>query len=87
MLIPIDRVSVETGLWQIQRCLMEKYGTDQAIIDIAPLQWYVSTGRASCDFLRALLSAEPFMVARKLHLGGSYEEALARVKEYIGWED
>lgn len=87
MLIPIDRVSVETGLWHIQRCLIEKYGTEQAACDMAPLQWYVSTGRASCDFLRALLSAKPFMVGRKLHLGGSYDEALARVKKYIGWED
>lgn len=87
MRIPIDRVSVEMGLWHIERHLIEKYGLDTADIDMTPLRWYIDTGRASVDFLRALLAAKPFMVARKVHQGGSYEEVITRVKKYIGWEE
>lgn len=86
-MISIDRVSVETGLWHIERHLIHKYGTAEAGKDMAPLRWYIDTGRASCDFIRALLSAKPWMVARRLHDGGSYDDVLARVKKYIGWED
>lgn len=83
--VSISYVSVDECLWQIKARLMGKYGCDQADNDIAPLSWYVSTGRASCEFLRLLVSAKPFMVARKLHDGGTYSEALDRIKQYIGY--
>lgn len=82
--ISISPVAVETGLWHIQRCIMQKHGIDQSYEDIAPLAWYISTGRASCDFIRAVLTAKPFMVARKLHMGGTYDEVIQRIKDYIG---
>ena len=81
--ISIDYISVDNYLWETRRRLMRKYGTDESYRDIAPLSWYIGTGRASTDFLRALLSCKPFMIARKLHEGGSYEEVIQRVKEYI----
>ena len=81
----IDRLSVDNFLWSVQRCLMLKHGTEASYAEIAPLEWYISTGRASCEFLRLLVSAKPFMLARKLHQGGTYEEALARIKKYIGY--
>lgn len=81
----IDRLSVDNFLWSIQHCLMLKYGTDASCAEMAPLEWYISTGRASCEFLRLLVSAKPFMLARKLHQGGSYDEALTRIKKYIGY--
>lgn len=84
--IEISRVGIECGLWHIQRHLIQKYGTQQAEFDMEPLKWYVSTGRASAEFLRTLFTAKPFMVARKLHQGGSYDQVLERVKKYIGWE-
>lgn len=81
--ISIDYISVDNYIWEVRRRLMRKYGTNESASDIAPLSWYIGTGRASTDFLRALLSCKPFMIARKLHEGGSYEEAIRRVKEYI----
>lgn len=86
-MISINATSIETGLWAIHRYLIEKHGLDAARTDMAPLYWYVYTGRAPIDFLRSLLEAKPFMIARKLHASGSYEEALTRVKKYIKWED
>ena len=79
--ISINRTSIETGLWAIQRYLMQRYGVDQSYRDMAPLNWYME--RASLDFIRAVLTAKPFMIARKLHEGGSYDEVIERVKAYL----
>jgi len=85
--IAINKTSIDTGLWAIQRYGMQHYGTDAAAQDIAPLTWYINTGRATLEFSRKLLNAKPFMVARKLHEGGSYDEAIRRIKDYIGYEE
>ena len=84
--IAINAVSIETGLWAIQRYLMERHGVYQAAQDVAPLSWYINTGRAPIEFIRMVLNAKPYMVARKLHEGGSYDEAIQRVKDYIGFK-
>ena len=62
---------------------MARYGVDQAEMDVAPLGWWIETGRASVDFLRAFVMAKPFMIGRKLHQGGSYQEAVQRIKNYL----
>lgn len=85
--IAINRTSIECGLWHIQRYLMEKYGVDQSYQDIAPLSWYIGTDRAPVDFIRAVLNAKPFMIGRKLHEGGTYDEAIQRVKDYLHYEN
>lgn len=85
--VRISKTAIETGLWAIERYLIQHYGTSQAAQDMAPLNWYIGTGRASCDYIRALLSAKPFMIARTLHKGGSYDEALSRVKSKIHFKE
>ena len=85
--ISIGPVAVETGLWHIQRYGLQHYGVDAAAQDIAPLKWYINTGRASVEFIRMVLTAKPFMVARKLHEGGSYDDVIKRVKDYIGYKE
>lgn len=62
---------------------MGLYGVDQAYRDMYPLTWYITTGRASVAFLRALNSTKPFLVARRLHQGGSYDEAVLRIKKLL----
>ena len=79
----ISKTSIDDGIWSIESYLISKYGVTTARRDIAPLRWYISTGRASCDYLRALLAAKPFVVARALHKGGSYDDVLARVSAKI----
>lgn len=85
--VGINRTSVEALLWRIQSYLIRKHGTRQAEIDMYPLRWYIDTGRASIGFLRVLFSAEPFMIARRLHAGGSYDEAISRLKDYLHYTD
>lgn len=82
----LSQTAIECGLWHIQRHLIEKHGNAIAEQDMYPLQWYIATGRASTTFLHKLFNAKPFMVARKLHQGGSMEDAIDRVKKYIGME-
>lgn len=83
----ISPITVDNALWQIERCLMLKYGTLQAEKDVDPLRWYYTTGRASTAFLHALVNAKPYMVARRLHQGGSHDEAVARIRAYLEPED
>lgn len=79
----IGRESIECGLWAIQRYLMGKYGVTISEIETAPLNHYVYSGRASAYFLRHLLSAKPYMIARQLHEGGSDDEVIRRIKNYL----
>lgn len=81
--ISIGFLATENQLWKIQLELMNKYGTDTAEAEIDPLKWYIGTGRACVDFIRAINASKPFMIARKLHMGGSHEEVINRIKEYL----
>ena len=79
----LARKAIDCGLWAIERYLIQKYGCDTASRDMQPLRWYVDTGRASMLFLSRLFICKPFMIARLLHDGGSYDEAIMRVQNYM----
>lgn len=72
-------------LMDLNSYLMKKYGVLEAERDISPLAWYINTGRAPTEFLKALYKAKIFMIARKLHAGGSYQDAINRIKKYLGF--
>ena len=50
---------------------------------VEPLEWYVKTGRASCDFLHRLIKVKPFMIARRVAEGGSTDEVMDRIKSLV----
>ena len=62
----VNKNTIDDCIWKIQKILMEKYGCTAADREIAPLIWYINTGRASTPFLKKLIDAKPFMIARKL---------------------
>ena len=74
---------IDNQLWAVKKYLMPRVGVDQAAQDVAPLNWYIGTGRASVEFMRAFVQAKAYMIGRVLHKGGSYDEAIRRVKEYL----
>ena len=84
MAININRTAIDTCIWSIKRYMMKKYGCDSANALFAPLEWYVTTDRASLDFLRWLLSAKTFVIARSLARGGSYDDAISRLMAKVG---
>ena len=46
---------------------------------VAPLRWYVSTGRMPTPSLKTLLSVRPDVIARLLLKGGTDEEVVSRI--------
>ena len=84
--VSISYYAVDAGLYQIKKALMRTKGLslDDASLLMSPLEWYVQTGRASCDFIRKVLTVKPYMIARKLYAGGTDEEVIKRIKDYVG---
>ena len=81
----MNKTFIETMLWHIQREIMQRHGVDASYRMMSPLNWYVSTGRASIDFLRRLSEAQPVLIARDLAKGGSDDEILRRIFKRIGY--
>ena len=82
----ISATTIDTMLWAIRGEIQSRHGVDASYRMAAPLTWYVNSGRASTAFLHKLYEARPVLVARDLAKGGSYDEALARVFNRIGFE-
>lgn len=55
----------------------------QAELLVEPLAWYIQTGRAPMPFMRKLIEIRPFLIARRLAKGGSTNEAVERIKEFV----
>lgn len=72
-------------VYDVKTSLERQYGSRAAEVEVDPLVFYINTGRASCEFLRRLLETKPFLVARRLHKGGSIVEAMQRVFCLIGY--
>lgn len=79
----ISATTIDDTLWNIQKYLMSRYGCTESEKDMDALRYYVNTGRASNEFLRALVNAKPFMIGRLLHKGGTVDETIDRVKTYL----
>ena len=75
--------TVDNYLWEVTRYIMTRKGVDESVRMTDPLTWYVNTGRASAGFLKRLVDTKPYIIARLLMKGGSYDEAIARVRDRI----
>ena len=53
---------------------------------LSPLTWYIGTGRASLDFMRALVAVRPYYIACVLAKGGSDMAVMDAIKRRIGYE-
>lgn len=83
----ISHSAIDCYIWEMREYLMKKYGYEEAARDCAPLVWYINTGRASMDFLHKMVRAKPFVIARRLHEGGTYEDVIKRVKYLLNKGD
>ena len=45
---------------------------------------YVTTGRASTDFVKAMLQHRPSTIAKRCLIGGSDQEIIDRIKKLVG---
>lgn len=88
----VTTMAIDMVLWNIHSKIYSKLGstieTDNAI---APLEWYIRTGRAPYEFERLLIgctSRQQTTIANRLiKCGGhDYEEAINSVCQYIGFD-
>lgn len=78
--------ALDEYIFNVRRALWKKTGSMDAGDALAyPLAWYIRTGRASVMFLELLAQKSPVRVANNLLKGGSVEEAINRLKIYLGY--
>ncbi len=86
----MNRVAQDDYLWRVFRRLYCLHDGDRTAAqrDVAPLEWYLMTGRADPAFLLALSLKKPGWIARKL-LGKGFQDyalTLADIRAYVAPE-
>ena len=79
----ISRTAIDEHGWLITRYLWERYGVDAGNRMVSPLSWYISTGRASVDFLHKFVAAKPCVIGRILEKGGADDDILRSIRGRI----
>lgn len=79
----ISATRIDNKLWDIKYELIKKYGVDKADALAAPLEWYVSTGRAPTGFLGKLIDSNADKIAELLEKGGTTAKTIDRIKKYL----
>lgn len=57
--------------------------TRETEVMVYPLKYWIQTGRASLGECKALVEKKPYRIGQILMQGGTVDEAVARIREYI----
>lgn len=79
----ISATRIDNKVWDIKYGLIKMHGVDEADRLTAPLEWYISTGRASAGFLGKLIDSDTKEIVKLLDKGGTTEKAIDNVKKYL----
>lgn len=79
----VSRTLIDLTERRVLAYMMPRYGVDASIREYDPLRWYIDTGRASGEFILAVCNTRPYIIGRMLHKGGSYQEAVERIRGYL----
>lgn len=79
-------------IYEVQKCIMYKHGKsiDESLNIVYPLSWYVNTGRASAQFIKAMYNVKPYVMARllvKYYYTGSHDKVVAAIKKKVDIND
>lgn len=84
---PLDPWGIDNYLYAVEDSICKQYDRfDYPFMlcyAIAPLRWYIESGRASAAWLKILLSIRPDVVARRLLQGGTDLEVMDRVNTLV----
>lgn len=83
----ISTDGIDNYIWDVRRKTRSVLGVDHGDLACSPLVWYISTGRASCEFLRKLIAASPTRIARILMGGGSDAYIISRIQKAIKFKE
>ena len=81
---PFSENGIRFFLADVFRSAWKISGSEAAARSTDAVAWYVSTGRASGEFVRAMLKRRPSTIAKRCLVGGSDDEIIARVKKLVG---
>lgn len=75
-------------IYDVQKCIMFKHGKgiSESLNIIYPLSWYLTTGRASVSFVKAMYDVKPYVMARLLVKGyntGSHDDVVKAIKKKV----
>ena len=83
----INADGLDRYLWDVRVETIRVLGTDRGCNVMYPLTYYISTGRASVEFLHKLISKSPVVIARILMAGGSDDQIISRIKKSIKFKE
>ena len=75
-------------IYKVQKWVMFKHnkGISESLNIIYPLSWYLTTGRASVSFVKAMYEVKPYVMARLLVKGyntGSHDDVVKAIKKKV----
>lgn len=79
---------LEIYIFDTYKYLFTRYGTMTANRMIAPLEWWIKTGRASLQECKLLTEKKPYIIGRILKEkdGQDYTEIITEIRQKIGAE-
>ena len=84
---PLDPFGIDQYLYAVEDSVLNQFDRfDYPVLPsaaVAPLRWYIATGRASSAWLKSLLSIRPDAIARRLLQGGADQEVIDRINTLI----
>lgn len=87
-MVHLSATAIDDTLWAVKMKLCKRHSLADADRLISPLCWYISTGRASTDFLRLLVntsSRQKATIANRIAKGGTDEDVINSVCQYLGY--
>lgn len=82
----MSRDKIENSIFELKMSIWHISDGRTAENISGDIAWYIQTGRASCDFIRAFCGLSKYRMntlARKLSTGGSTDEIIAATKKYL----
>lgn len=79
----LSLTGIDAYIWDVQKYIMDKKGTDASNRYIYPLKRYINTSRASCEFLKRLFEVSPLRISRILMKSGSDDDIIKDIKRVI----
>lgn len=80
----VSRTGIDAFLYDVKSAAYKKLGNERAAENaVYALVWYISTSRASVDFIKSLFTFSPRVIANNLLKGGSDQEKVERLKKSI----
>ena len=82
----MSREKIENTLFVLKMAVWHISDSRKAENVAGDIAWYIWTGRASCDYIRAFCGLSKYRIntlARKISAGGSTDEIIAISKKYL----